>query len=400
MAIPGQYQIGGQSYDIDPNFTDLLYAPLGLSDLRQGFQFNQPQAPVNPVQPTAPQATTPNEGYINDGSGGDNESRARGIDPNSGLPMADQKNFTYPEWWGTDQFNPYLTKDSLTQYGGLIKGFMSNPIMTTINAMRLDPMKDKTLQDNISSYLGQIGANVSVEDIIAAYYDNINANWNSKVNAEDTIRGLVIGANPEYAPYFDNAVTNQHMRPDEFAGWFDTVNQYNAANPASQLGMGMYYDPVASGVLSKTENYDPNFSAPWNYAKTYGFWQDQGMTDHDRETIDRLSASYDRRAEFNQNRVSIAKEVDPALADRLDNGMRVGGYQGGGNNGGMGDYGGYGGDGNYSGYSDETRDGTGGGWSDGGNSQGDGSSSGGSSNSSGQGDSDGDSSNNGNGRHD
>jgi hypothetical protein len=319
MAIPGQYNIGAQTYDIDPAFTDLLYSPQQTS-FQGGFQMPQFQ-PAQVAQ--APAAEAPKEeGYIPDDTrnGGDMDTRNRGIDPNSGLGLRNDVNFDQSAWWGGNYEPNVGIGEALKGYGPMIMSASQNPMMTAIKSMKLDPINDKVLQTQLTGYLDKMAPDVSLEDFISAYKQVVGSNWNSKLNAEDTIRGLAMGYDPAYADAYRTAISDNKMRPDEFAGWVDTVNMYNATQPGLGLAAGSVYEPLGANVLgTPNPNYNTNFSPAYNYAKTYGFFRDGGLSDFDMSTIDRLNQDYERRASFNERVSSIGN----MLGLNLDNGMRT-----------------------------------------------------------------------------
>jgi hypothetical protein len=232
---------------------------MDLKDLNQGFQFSAPQAPAQ----VAPPAVAPDEGYVPNpdasrlNQGGNAADRARGIDPNSGLGIKNDLNYSSPNWfegWGQ---TPSLL-DAAKQYGPMVAAFNQNPLMTAVRGMKLDPMKDSLLQQEMASYLSEVAPDVSIEDFIDMYNTVTNANFNSKVNAEDTIRGLAMGLNDRYKDSYSMAVTENGLRPDQFAKYQDEVNAYNATSPAVamstsaidpravRLGYENILNPVAS----------------------------------------------------------------------------------------------------------------------------------------------------------
>jgi hypothetical protein len=395
MAIPGQYNIGQRAYDIDPAFTDVLYSPLQLNSFNKGFgpaQATVPQA----VAPAAPAADVPaTEGYIPNDGRGEGAGRQAGRDPNSGLSTRGDVNFDQGSWWGGNYTPDVSMMDAVKGYGpmlagGLKTGLMGGPgaammgaggaVLGALKGMRLDPINDKVFQDQLGGYLEQKAPDVTVEDFKAAYRQVVDNNWNSKLNAEDTIRGLAMGYDPEYRDAYRTAVTQHNMRPDEFAGWVDTVNSYNATNPAMALGVNSFNEPLGVSTLgSPTSSYNTNFSPAYNFAKTYGFFND-GMNAQQAETVDRLNKSYERRATFNERVAALGNQ----LGLDLDNGMRSGG------NGGMGSLGATQGDTSNAGTHGDVA----------GHSRGDGGERGGIGGGGRDGDRDGDSSNNGNGRND
>ncbi len=312
-----QYQVGGNQYDVDPQWASILYKPYSIDNFDTGF--NRPSS----VTPTpAPVDDNPNDGGGNDygpggkDSGGDNESRARGIDPNSGLNLGRDINYSSPDWWGGTYDPDISIKEGLSQYGPLLGQFQRNPFATAIKSMKLDPMKDKLFQDRISGFLESVQSDMSLEDVIEAYNLAINNNYNSKVNAEDTARGIVYGADPKYQSYFQEAVKQHGMRPDEFAGWVDSVNQFNAMNPTSPMGYSAI-EALGPSAITPSANFDPRFSAAWNYAKTFGINLENPMSESDRNVMDRLNESKTRRDQFQMDVFNTAFAVDPEFAAQL-----------------------------------------------------------------------------------
>jgi hypothetical protein len=246
----GSYSIGQQSYAIDPNFASLLYSPLEMKDLGQGFQFN-PQAPMQTMTPSVDE--TPEKGYVERTAPPDG-----GKSSESDRQVSRDTNYSSSDWF--NGWNPNVSiGDALKNYGPALYGFHTNPLMTTINSMRLDPIKDKLLQRELTSYLGTVAPDVSLEDFIGMYNTAVNANFNSKVNAKDTIRGLAMGLDDTYADAYAQAVNERGLRPDQFAKYQDEVDSYNAAAPVGQemsmsavdpraqrLGLTNVLNPVAS----------------------------------------------------------------------------------------------------------------------------------------------------------
>jgi hypothetical protein len=398
---PGQYNVGQSTFDIDPAWTNILYAPLDIKSFDQGFGYGQAAAPVTSqmlspgFQTSVPQYAAPGnpapepeqsndrQGFLhgNDGGGGGNmESIGRGTDPNSGMAISNDVNYSSPGWWGG--WNPNVSAlEVAKQYGPLMAKAYNNPLNTALKGMKMDVFEDKLFSDKMAQYLDDVKSPMSLKDIKAAYKDLIDQNWNANVNREATAQGLALGANPQYAGAFNASVGKGLMGAHDFAGWVSQVNDFNARNE-EQLDVASVVDP-------RTTNWEvPVMSPVAKYMKTYGW------AAPDAEVQARAEA-YDPMA--------FESRLDAALAPY---GQTWDSWAGQVKGGGVSDFGGYGSLGGYqsavaeavaanSDAMDAVNDlGGPNGGGNGGGGDGPGASSGASG-----GDNDGDSSNNGNGAH-
>jgi hypothetical protein len=280
----GNYQVGGQQFDIDPAWTNILYGPLKLNDFSTGFAQTPGQEPITQVPSAPPQAGDANGGTGQDNqgySGGGNPSYSRnGIDPNTGLSMGQDYNYSSPDFWGG--WDPNVsTLEALKQSAPMIYGAMKNPFATALRSMKLDPvLDDKLFQSKISTYLSEIGSPIGLKDFMAAYKDLIENNWDANVNRTKTAQGMLLGQNPEYKGAFDMGIKSG-MNYADLADWSMEAQAYNSANPDDENT----YTQITSVIDPRTATWATPVPSPiFKYATEVGLGNEKA-----RELIGRYN---------------------------------------------------------------------------------------------------------------
>lgn len=392
----GKYQIYNKEYDVDPAWSNILYQPLKLGDVNEGFVYTP--SSFNSTTP-APEPTTTQPS--NAGGGGYISSGGEGWNPGgddgkvqSGVGNTDYNDKSF--WGGTFNPNPVSIGKALKDFAPTMASFMQNPVRTTLSGLTKDPINDKAFQSQLSSYLAEVAPDITVKDFVSAYKNQTKSNFNSKVNAIGTIQGMALGLDPEYSDAYATMM-EQGRNPHDFA------RAYNEA-----MGLGMTPDTLDSTINNAYQNY----GAVYNPLGVVRGVHQGGFT-----SIADLNNAVSNRQAFQDRLDSVVRDYGFKDFNEAMGGSSSGGGGGGiGGGYGTGDSGGIGGigsEGNVGGSSygtPGTDSAFGGGYDQGGYSggrdgmagyggEGGGGYGGGDSGTASGGDPDGDSSNNGNGAH-
>lgn len=279
-------------------------------------------AGVTPVAPVMPPSIQPpsGDGSKDGGLSGGGEDRS--------FPTLDD-----PAYWGG--WTPDLSwKDVMKGYGK----FIGNPMLggLAMSYQYMNPTKDPVWQKAAEQYLSEFSPETTLDQLIAEINQIYKTDPDAKVFASDTIRGMMMSMNPQYAKAFADwteAGGSIHGFAQEIQGLQDMASAFpgidinTAPMPGTAYGqdwMNIHryssnpnnmefnwgtksYEPTGTGYARMVSQHQQNatnrrLSSQWmnevlENKTTLGFtdWKDQQSgiygRDQDGNTIDRADHS-------------------------------------------------------------------------------------------------------------
>ena len=246
-------QKGGNTMPSFDNWYEALYGPrqIGFTPqwTKEADTGNTGVTPVVPV--TTPNIQPPRGDGSQDGGlsgGGDDRS----------FPTLND-----PAYWGG--WTPDLSwKDVMKGYGK----YMGNPMLGGLAMLYqfMNPTKDPVWQKAAEQYLSEFAPNTTLDQLIEQINQIYKTNPDAKVFASDTIRGMMMSMNPEYAQAFKSwtdAGGSIHGFAQEVQGLQEMASAFPGLDISTAPMPGTAYGQQWNEVFKYSSNPN-NMEFNWN----------------------------------------------------------------------------------------------------------------------------------------